>query len=90
MLHKPLTAEGLGDHGGGSAALILPGGGQDTSQLVVPGSQLQKNAHQLSCSEFDLITNVRSAVTESTTQAVRCLAGLNLAKYQTNPAWCGC
>ena len=37
MLHKPLTdVEGLGDHGGGGAALVLPGGGQDAGQLVVP------------------------------------------------------
>merc|ERR1719507_2962068 len=37
VLHKPLTVEGLGNHGGGGAALVLPGGGQDTGQLVVPG-----------------------------------------------------
>ena len=36
MLHKPLTVDGLGDHGGGSAALVLPGRRQDSSQLVVP------------------------------------------------------
>lgn len=37
VLHKPLTdVEGLGDHGGGGAALVLPGGGQDAGELVVP------------------------------------------------------
>merc|ERR1719430_1891242 len=46
VLHKPLTAEGLGDHGGGGAALVLPGGGQDTSQLVVPGQAVDPALNQ--------------------------------------------
>jgi len=46
VLHKPLTAGGLGDHGGGGAALVLPGGGQDTSQLVVPGQTVDPALNQ--------------------------------------------
>ena len=42
VLHKPLTAEGLGDHGGGGAALVLPGRGQDSGQLVVPVITIRK------------------------------------------------
>ena len=37
VLSAAQTLDGLGDHGGGSAALVLPGWGQDASQLVVPG-----------------------------------------------------
>ena len=90
MLHKPLTAEGLGDHGGGGAALVLPGGGQDAGQLVVPEITIRKQSSTLNVLNVFQIGIVRSAVTESTTQAVRCLAGFFLAKDQTNPAWGGC
>merc|ERR1719504_490998 len=47
VLHKPLTdVEGLGDHGGGGAALVLPGGGQDSGQLVVPGQTVDPALNQ--------------------------------------------
>ena len=42
VLSAAQTLDGLGDHGGGGAALVLPGGGQDTSQLVVPEITIRK------------------------------------------------
>ena len=37
VLSAAQTLDGLGDHGGGGAALVLPGWGQNAGQLVVPG-----------------------------------------------------
>ena len=38
VLSAAQTLDGLGDHGGGGAALVLPGWGQNAGQLVVPGA----------------------------------------------------
>ena len=84
VLHKPLTAEGLGNHGGGGAALVLPGGRQDTSQLVVPVWTINNKPLSVECLNFIKKAIVRTAVTESTTQVVRCLAGFILLQ-KTKP-----
>ena len=43
VLSAAQTLDGLGDHGGGGAALVLPGWGQNAGQLVVPGLDVISN-----------------------------------------------
>merc|ERR1711964_459295 len=46
VLSAAQTLNGLGDHGGGGAALVLPGWGQNAGQLVVPGQAVDPALNQ--------------------------------------------
>merc|ERR1719318_1945018 len=46
VLSAAQTLDGLGDHGGGGAALVLPGWGQNAGQLVVPGQAVDPTLNQ--------------------------------------------
>merc|ERR1719250_227528 len=46
VLSAAQTLDGLGDHGGGGAALVLPGWGQNAGQLVVPGQAVDPALNQ--------------------------------------------
>merc|ERR1712107_897422 len=46
VLSAAQTLNGLGDHGGGGATLVLPGWGQNAGQLVVPGQAVDPALNQ--------------------------------------------
>ena len=78
VLSAAQTLDGLGDHGGGGAALVLPGWGQNAGQLVVPGADEISNVIHFPPSVRHVIFDqiVSSAVIEITTLVIRCLADL--------------